>query len=93
METDALIAAFRRLRNDGRREVMNALVNELTPYEWRTLKDITGARTFQYDIIGRLPVELVAQIFAYLDTSTPYRLQRVSTFSRASGGMGVWLTF
>jgi len=79
MEAEALIAAFRRLRtNDSRREAIEALVNELTPYEWRTLHDITAARTFQTDIIGQLPIELVAQVFSYLDTSTPYRLQRVS---------------
>ncbi|KAF2828525.1 hypothetical protein CC86DRAFT_368735 [Ophiobolus disseminans] len=79
MEADALIAAFRRIRtNDSRREAIQALVDELTPYELRTLQHITAARSFQLDIIGQLPVELVAQVFTHLDTSTPYRLQRVS---------------
>jgi hypothetical protein len=77
MATDALIAAFKRLTNDSRREALCALVKELTPYEWRTLQHTTASRLFQFDIIGQLPVELVAQIFAHLDTSAPYRLQRV----------------
>jgi hypothetical protein len=77
MATAALITAFKRLTKHSRREALNALVEELDPYEWRTLHQTTASRSFQYDIIGQLPVELVAQIFAHLDTSTPYRLQRV----------------
>jgi hypothetical protein len=77
MATAALITAFKRLTKHSRREALKALVEELDPYEWRTLHQATASRSFQYDIIGQLPVELVAQIFAHLDTSTPYRLQRV----------------
>ena len=58
---------------------LEALVGELTPYEWRTLHAITSQRSFQSDIIGQLPLELVAHIFTHLDTSSPYRLQLVST--------------
>lgn len=79
MATDALIAAFRRLPTDSRRDAIGALVGELTPYEWRTLHELTATRSFRFDIIGHLPVELVAIVFAYLGPSTPYRLQSVST--------------
>ncbi|KAH7088466.1 hypothetical protein FB567DRAFT_339254 [Paraphoma chrysanthemicola] len=84
MATDALIAAFRRLPTDSRQAAIGALVAELTPYEWRTLHGLTAARTFQFDIIGNLPVELVASVFAYLTPATPYHLQCVSrTWHRA----------
>lgn len=77
MATAVLIAAFRRLTKPSRQEALNALVEELDPYEWRTLQQTTASRSFQYDVIGQLPVEIVAQIFAHLDTSTPYRLHCV----------------
>ncbi|KAI4647506.1 uncharacterized protein J4E78_008820 [Alternaria triticimaculans] len=48
---------------------------ELSPYEWRTLHATTSSRTFQFDVIGNLPVELVAQVFSHLDVAAPYRLQ------------------
>ncbi|KAF1947779.1 hypothetical protein EJ02DRAFT_472136 [Clathrospora elynae] len=79
MDANGLVDAFKGLQtNDSRREALAALVNELTPYEWRALHAITSARSFQYDIIGQLPVELVAHIFIHLDTTAPYRLQIVS---------------
>lgn len=79
MDTASLIAEFRRLQTgNSRQDFINALVGELDPYEWRTTQNILTARSFQYDIVGRLPVEIVAQVFANLDTSAPYRFQRVS---------------
>ncbi|KAF1959802.1 hypothetical protein CC80DRAFT_406524 [Byssothecium circinans] len=75
----ALIHAFRALRtHDSRREALGALFLELSPYEWRCARELLEARTFQHDIIASLPVELVAHVFSYLDTSTPFHLQRVS---------------
>jgi hypothetical protein len=78
MDTDAMIEAFGRLpTTDARLRAIEALMQTLSPHEWRAVHSIAAARAFQFDIIGRLPVELVAQIFSYLDTSTPYRLQPV----------------
>jgi hypothetical protein len=78
METDAMIEAFGRLpTTDARLQAIEALMQTLSPHEWRAVHSIVAARAFQFDIIGHLPVELVAQIFSYLDTSTPYRLQPV----------------
>jgi hypothetical protein len=78
MEHDALIAAFRDLStNESRLKGIKALIRELTSQELRETQRLTAALTFQIDIVGQLPVELVAQVFSYLDTSTPYRLQRV----------------
>ncbi|KAF1842397.1 uncharacterized protein K460DRAFT_370364 [Cucurbitaria berberidis CBS 394.84] len=80
MDTPRFIEAFKALpTHDSRHQALEALVRELTPYEWRALQTITSARLFQFDIIGQLPIELVAHIFSYLDTTTPCRLQRVST--------------
>jgi hypothetical protein len=78
MESSVLAEAFTRLStSDSRRSALQALLPELTPYEWRFLKFNLNARTFQFDIIGQLPVELVSEIFSYLDTTTPWRLQLV----------------
>jgi hypothetical protein len=79
MEVDALLAAFRHLQtNESRTNALAALVHELTPYEWRALHSLTAARSFQFDIVGKLPVEIVAQIFIHLDPTAPYLLRRVS---------------
>ncbi|KAI4908589.1 uncharacterized protein J4E92_010782 [Alternaria infectoria] len=61
-----------------REQALKALTAELSPYEWRTLHATTSSRTFQFDVIGNLPVELVAQVFSHLDVAAPYRLQSVS---------------
>lgn len=84
MDAEALIAAFKRLpAGDSRQNFLDALVGEFTAYEWRAVQRRLNERTFQRDIIGRLPVELVAHIFAYLEASAPYALQRVSTLGAA----------
>ena len=86
MDTTTFIDAFKTLpTNETRRNALAALVSELTPYEWRTLHNLTSARSFQFDIIGHLPIELVAHVFSYLDTSTPYRLQRVRLITTSLG--------
>ncbi|KAF1921143.1 hypothetical protein BDU57DRAFT_38592 [Ampelomyces quisqualis] len=78
MATHAVIAAFRRLHtNDARREAVDALLAELTTHERRALHT-AAALCFHCDLVARLPLELVAHVFAQLDPSTPFRLQRVS---------------
>ncbi|CAN9108960.1 unnamed protein product [Alternaria sp. RS040] len=77
MATD-FINAFRRLQTHERGRALQDLTAELSTYEWRALHAATSSRTFQFDVIGSLPVELVAQIFCLLDPATPYRLQSVS---------------
>jgi hypothetical protein len=78
MVNNVLAEPFARLStSDSRQTALEALIQELTPYEWRFVQSLTSTRTFQFDIIGRLPVELVSQVFSYLDTSTPWQLQHV----------------
>ncbi|OAL49395.1 hypothetical protein IQ07DRAFT_53703 [Pyrenochaeta sp. DS3sAY3a] len=79
MDATRFLQAFNELPStDSRQKALEGLLNELTKYEWRILHTLTGARSFQFDIIRHLPIELVAHVFSYLDTSTPYRLQLVS---------------
>ena len=78
MASDRLVEAFARLSTaDSRRTALQALIQELTPYEWRFVHALTSTRSFHFDIVGQLPIELVSHIFSYLDTSTPWRLQHV----------------
>ena len=88
MASDRLVEAFARLSiADSRRAALQALIQELTPYEWRFVHALTGTRTFQLDIVGHLPIELVSHIFSYLDTSTPWRLQHVGQLVLCSYGI------
>ncbi|KAF2444710.1 hypothetical protein P171DRAFT_280963 [Karstenula rhodostoma CBS 690.94] len=75
----AFIDAFRALHTStARAAAIAALADELSPYEWRQLQALVGAKSFHLDIVGTLPAELVFHIFSYLDISTPVRLQTVS---------------
>jgi hypothetical protein len=87
MANNVLVEAFAQLStSDSKQDALEALIQKLTPYEWRFVQSLTSTRTFQFDIIGRLPVELVAEVIPYLDTVTPWRLQHVgtSTFRKPS---------
>lgn len=78
MDSETPAAAFKRLQtSDQRHAALDALVRELSPYEWRALHATIAARSFEFDIIGNLPIEIVIHIFNYLDSSALYRLQRV----------------
>ena len=61
MATD-FINAFRRLQTHERGRALQDLTAELSTYEWRALHAATSSRTFQFDVIGSLPVELVARV-------------------------------
>lgn len=78
MANIVLVEAFARLStSDSKQDALKALMQELTPYEWRFVRSLASTRTFQFDIIGRLPVELAVEVFSYFDTATPWRLQIV----------------
>ncbi|KAF2687300.1 hypothetical protein K458DRAFT_188896 [Lentithecium fluviatile CBS 122367] len=75
----AMIQALQELKGiDSRIAALEALTRELSPYEWRVLGSLLNSRTFQFDIVGTVPVEIVALIFSYLDITTAFRLQAVS---------------
>ncbi|EUC47166.1 hypothetical protein COCMIDRAFT_35316 [Bipolaris oryzae ATCC 44560] len=73
------VQTFARFNHAQRQHALALLTAELTPYEWRYLHALTSSRSFQLDIIGRLPIELVAHVFTHLDPAAPYRFQVVST--------------
>ncbi|KAF1831346.1 hypothetical protein BDW02DRAFT_572103 [Decorospora gaudefroyi] len=79
MDVTDFLHGFRRLEtNNSRQEALDRLLDEITPYEWRALHAHTSSRSFQFDIVGKAPLELVAHVFRYLDTTAPYRYQIVS---------------
>ncbi|KAF2016127.1 hypothetical protein BU24DRAFT_422466 [Aaosphaeria arxii CBS 175.79] len=63
---------------DKRNEALVDFVKSLDPYEFRQLQGQLQHETFQYDIIAGLPVEIVAQIFRYIDPVAIYQLQHIS---------------
>ncbi|KAF2792598.1 hypothetical protein K505DRAFT_307429 [Melanomma pulvis-pyrius CBS 109.77] len=74
-----IVQAFRQCQtNRSRAEALEALTAELTPAEWRALSAKLNGRDFRFDIVGALPVELVASIFAHVDVGALFRLQCVS---------------
>jgi hypothetical protein len=77
MAVDGLIQTFRALDPKSRSHALAALLRELTAQEWRDLKLLAGTKTLQCDIVGRLPVELVLNIFSFLDIAVLCRLQTV----------------
>lgn len=52
-------------------------MDELASDEWRELKARADQFSLQYDILGKLPLELAAQISEHLDISDMICLRRV----------------
>jgi hypothetical protein len=78
MDVSCVANVFRQLPSrTSRAAALHALFNELDPYEWRDALAGLGSRTFQFDIVGSLPAEIVIMIFSFLDIATSFRLQRV----------------
>ena len=74
-----VVLRFQQLSKNEREQCLIQLIHPLSPYEWRSLKARMNARTFQKDIVGSLPLELVIQVFGYLDFTVIYKFQRVSS--------------
>jgi len=56
---------------------LHGILQSLSPYEWRDLHALLATRTFQCDIIGNLPIELVVAIFNELDVVASLVCRRV----------------
>ena len=61
-----------------RREWLRQIERDLSVDEWRELQIILSKRTFQYDIIGHLPIELVALVFSFVGIGAVSSCLRVS---------------
>ncbi|CDM26815.1 hypothetical protein DTO013E5_6990 [Penicillium roqueforti] len=77
--THSILEGFVALRDrSSRREVLNAILDTLDSYEIREVKSRLEPVTFQLDLLGKLPIELVAMLVEYLDLADLVILQRVS---------------
>ena len=65
-------------KHAARHAFLNDVVDQLTPWEWRNLLTTLAARSFHYDILGNLPVELVHRVAGYLDGVDIISSRRVS---------------
>ncbi|KAI9802902.1 MAG: hypothetical protein M1825_002133 [Sarcosagium campestre] len=73
------IDAFRGLPTvSERRKVIEALVPELSPVEWRQLQQRLNARSWDCDLIAVLPYELAVEVFYYVDVVDLVVHRRVS---------------
>ncbi|KAL4877277.1 hypothetical protein BJY04DRAFT_129977 [Aspergillus karnatakaensis] len=74
-----IVVRFKRLGTTSTRRIAyHQIIDQLTPYEWRDVKDRIEKRTFQRDILGELPLELALHIIRYLSIADVHRLRRVS---------------
>ncbi|KAK7514807.1 hypothetical protein IWZ03DRAFT_226085 [Phyllosticta citriasiana] len=62
----------------ARRDALDAILGDLTSYEWRDMTNKLLRRSFHCDVVGSLPVELVALIFQHLPPNAPFLYQTVS---------------
>lgn len=54
----------------------HGILDQLRPHEWREVKQRCEPRTFQCDLISKLPIEIVAIIAEYLSLADLVFLQR-----------------
>lgn len=76
LAAQGVFAAFKNLSTrEDRTDALHRILQDLTASEWRYL--LHNARDFHCDIVAKLPLELLIQVFRYLDVTAPYRLQAV----------------
>ncbi|KAF2097640.1 hypothetical protein NA57DRAFT_77892 [Rhizodiscina lignyota] len=64
--------------SEDRQRELDAIIAKLDPYQRRYLHAKLASKTFQFDIVGGLPLELVGKIFAHADIEDILQCQRVS---------------
>ncbi len=69
---------FRRMSVVARRGLLDDLIEQLSPYEWRYLQNRLAPKRFQFDIFGSLPPELAAHIATCLTPLDVVSSRRVS---------------
>ncbi|KAL5332994.1 hypothetical protein BJX70DRAFT_382321 [Aspergillus crustosus] len=75
---DPIIIHFRKSTGSARRAVYHQIIDELSPSEWRDVKNRINERSFRKDILGDLPLELAVHIIRYLNLDDMHLLRRVS---------------
>ena len=74
----SLLHEFKGMSIAARRGLLDDLIEQLSPYEWRNLRNRLADRVFQLDIFGSLPPELAAHIATYLTPLDVVSSRRVS---------------
>lgn len=62
----------------------HGILDQLLPDEWHEVRMRVNARSCKYDILGSLPLELVARISEFLDLGEIISLQRVCSIVHAA---------
>ncbi|KAF2230702.1 hypothetical protein EV356DRAFT_326216 [Viridothelium virens] len=76
----AVADAFRNLQTKhDRRVALDGILQNLDSHEWRALSQRLASRSFTFDIIGSLPIELVGSIFGWLVWTDVFIYRRVSS--------------
>ncbi|KAJ5806985.1 hypothetical protein N7474_010577 [Penicillium riverlandense] len=75
----AIIASFSALSsNQARQAAYSGILDQLVLDEWREVKDRINPRIFQRDLVGSLPLEIVALIVEYWELVDIILFRRVS---------------
>ncbi|KAF3387136.1 hypothetical protein F1880_000035 [Penicillium rolfsii] len=77
-EVAGLLKQYQDLPESTRRELWCEILAQLHPYEWNCIKSRCGIDTFQYDILGRLPLEIAFMVMENLSLTEIIRFRRVS---------------
>ncbi|KAJ5929665.1 hypothetical protein N7454_006615 [Penicillium verhagenii] len=74
----SILTQFGGLSTESRRLVFHGIMDQLHRAEWRDVNLRSDRISFEYDILGKLPLEIVALIVEYLPLSDLFLLQTVS---------------
>ncbi|KAF3387139.1 hypothetical protein F1880_000036 [Penicillium rolfsii] len=77
-EAEALLRQYQNLPTSSRQAVLRGILDQLPRDGWRLIKAQADSHTFQYDILGKLPLELAALVAEYLPLNDIICLRRVS---------------
>ncbi|KAJ6104235.1 hypothetical protein N7523_010555 [Penicillium sp. IBT 18751x] len=78
IEVPKILEQFRAIRNSDRRELYHGLLDQLRRDEWREVKARADEVSFNCDILGNLPLEIVSLVAAHMNLADLVVLQRVS---------------
>ncbi|OKO99122.1 hypothetical protein PENSUB_8508 [Penicillium subrubescens] len=77
-EDQALLRQYQDLPKSSRQAILRGILDQLPRDGWREIKAQADVHTFQYDILGKLPLELAALVAECLPLVDIIRLRRVS---------------
>ncbi|KAJ0422553.1 hypothetical protein BJY00DRAFT_69841 [Aspergillus carlsbadensis] len=74
-----IVTRFKQLGTSSARHLaIHQIIDQLSPCEWRDVKERINARSFQKDIFGALPLEIAVQVTQSLTLAEMHLLRRVS---------------